>query len=75
MLTLKMDTDSTTNAVKEEPVDETDNSCGLKITNVVSLARDIHSFHDIQVGLIVKWRLACVTAKADCRFCAFTCAQ
>ena len=29
-------------AVKEEPlqVEETDDSCGLKITNVVSLARD-----------------------------------
>jgi len=39
---------------------------GLNTTNVVSLARDIYSFHDIQVGLI---------AKADCRFCAFTCAQ
>ena len=74
MLALKMNTDSTTNAVKEEPVDETD-CLGLKITNVVSLARYIHSFHDIQVGLIVKWRLACVTANADCRFCAFTCAQ
>jgi len=70
-----MDTDSATNAVKEEPVDETDNSYGFKITNVVSLARDIYSFHDIQVGLIVKWRSACMTAKADCRFCAFTCAQ
>jgi len=70
-----MDTDSATNAVKEEPVDETDNSYGFKITNVVSLARDIYSFHDIQVGLIVKWRSARVTAKADCRFCAFTCAQ
>ena len=66
MLALKMDTDSTTNAVKEEPVDETDNSCGLRITNVVSLARDIYSFHDIQVGLIVKWRLACVTANSFC---------
>jgi len=43
MLALKMDTDSTTNAVKEEPLEETDNSCGLKITNVVSLARDIIS--------------------------------
>ena len=39
---------------------------GLNTTNVVSLARDIYSFHDIQVGLI---------AKANCRFCAFTCAQ
>jgi len=38
MLALKMDTDSATNAVKEEPVDKTNNSCGLKITNVVSLA-------------------------------------
>jgi len=27
---------------------------GLNITNVVSLARDIYSFHDIQVGLIAK---------------------
>ena len=48
---------------------------GLNTTNVVSLARDIYSFHDIQVGLIAKWRLACVTAKADCRFYAFACAQ
>ena len=75
MLALQMDTDSTTNAVKEEPVYETDNSYGLKITNVVSLARYIYSIHDILVGLIVKWRSVCVTAKADCRFCAFTCAQ
>jgi len=37
-----MDTDSATNAVKDEllPLEETDNPYGFKITNIVSLARD-----------------------------------